>query len=194
MVAVSSLPTLDGLNAADLLDAAPLESVLEQQMLDYLQVANSYFDLQLEASKDEEELLLPVAYSVAERAKMITATTINAMQALIDRAMSEGWTPQELAFGRGAEPGLAPLIDEVYRGRSLSIATTELNLFHNIAAVERYSGAGFTYVLISDGPGCGWTTHDDPDKADDTFRDVADVFAYPLAHQNCRRQIVPASR
>lgn len=47
------------------------------------------------------------------------------------------------------------------------------------------------YVEIRDGADCGWTSHDDPDRANRTLRTVQDALAHPSAHPNCQRELLP---
>lgn len=50
---------------------------------------------------------------------------------------------------------------------------------------------GTEWVEVRDGPGCGWTTHQDEDKANRTLRTVQDALAHPTAHHHCRREFLP---
>lgn len=50
---------------------------------------------------------------------------------------------------------------------------------------------GIHYLEVRDGPDCGWTAHDDPDKADRTLRTVQDALAHPAAHPHCVRELLP---
>jgi hypothetical protein len=45
-----------------------------------------------------------------------------------------------------------------------------------------------------DGDDCGWTSHDDPDKADGTIRTLDEASDYPLPHPNCVRGWTPRRR
>jgi hypothetical protein len=56
-------------------------------------------------------------------------------------------------------------------------------------AAMRDAGAG--WVEVVDGAGCGWTRHDDPDKANGSIRSLDDAESYPLAHPNCGRTSYP---
>lgn len=47
------------------------------------------------------------------------------------------------------------------------------------------------FVEISDGETCGWTSHDDPDRANRTLRTVQDALAHPSAHPHCARELLP---
>jgi hypothetical protein len=50
---------------------------------------------------------------------------------------------------------------------------------------------GVSYVEIRDGADCGWTSHNDPDRANRTLRTVQDALAHPTAHPNCQRELLP---
>jgi hypothetical protein len=50
---------------------------------------------------------------------------------------------------------------------------------------------GTEWVEIRDGAACGWTSHDDPDRANRTLRTVQDALAHPSAHPNCQRELLP---
>lgn len=50
---------------------------------------------------------------------------------------------------------------------------------------------GVSYVEIRDGADCGWTSHDDRDRANRTLRTVQDALAHPVAHPHCQREFLP---
>jgi hypothetical protein len=50
---------------------------------------------------------------------------------------------------------------------------------------------GTEWVEVRDGADCGWTSHDDPDRANRTLRTVQDALAHPSAHPNCQRELLP---
>jgi hypothetical protein len=50
---------------------------------------------------------------------------------------------------------------------------------------------GCQQVAVRDGADCGWTSHDDPDRADGTLRDIDDALAHPTAHPHCIREFRP---
>lgn len=50
---------------------------------------------------------------------------------------------------------------------------------------------GTQFVEIRDGADCGWTSHNDPDRANRTVRTVQDALAHPVAHPNCQRELLP---
>ena len=50
---------------------------------------------------------------------------------------------------------------------------------------------GTEWLEVRDGADCGWTSHDDPDRANRTLRTVQDALAHPSAHPNCQRELLP---
>jgi plasmid stabilization system protein ParE len=48
-----------------------------------------------------------------------------------------------------------------------------------------------SYVEVRDGADCGWTSHDDPDRANRTLRTVQDALAHASAHPHCQREFLP---
>ncbi|MFE0206998.1 hypothetical protein [Streptomyces sp. NPDC058985] len=50
---------------------------------------------------------------------------------------------------------------------------------------------GTEWVEVRDGSGCGWESHDSPDKADRTLRTVQDALAHPTSHAHCVREFLP---
>ncbi|PSK57085.1 hypothetical protein B0E38_02616 [Streptomyces sp. 111WW2] len=50
---------------------------------------------------------------------------------------------------------------------------------------------GTEWVEIRDGAACGWTSHDDPDRANRTLRTIQDALAHPTAHPHCQRELLP---
>lgn len=52
--------------------------------------------------------------------------------------------------------------------------------------------AGVTSYYVSDGAFCGWSFHDDPDRADGTIRSEMELVEFPLAHPHCRRSASPS--
>jgi len=113
---------------------------------------------------------------------------------LSDFQIARGVTEQRDAAGnitREAFRGLRDVVEETYEHRADTIARTEIATASQEASMERYSEAGVTMVDIMDGPGCGWTFHDDPDVADGSRRTVGAVRMQPLSHPNCTRVALP---
>ena len=50
---------------------------------------------------------------------------------------------------------------------------------------------GVDRLEVRDGSGCGWSDHEDADKANGTLRTVQDALAHPIAHPNCVREFLP---
>ena len=47
------------------------------------------------------------------------------------------------------------------------------------------------FVEVFDGPNCGWTFHNDPDRAMGKIVSRAEAYKYSIAHPNCRRSFGP---
>lgn len=62
---------------------------------------------------------------------------------------------------------------------------------YNAGTLNRIRQAGVTMVEVFDGADCGWTTHQDPDKANRTVRTVDDAAEWPISHPRCRRAFGP---
>ena len=62
---------------------------------------------------------------------------------------------------------------------------------YNAGTLNLTRQAGVTMVEVFDGPDCGWTTHQDPDKANRTIRTVEEAAQWPISHPRCRRGFGP---
>ncbi|WP_043676727.1 hypothetical protein [Streptomyces xylophagus] len=62
---------------------------------------------------------------------------------------------------------------------------------YNAGTLNRTRQAGVTMVEVFDGLDCGWTTHQDTDKANRTVRTVEDAAEWPISHPRCRRGFGP---
>lgn len=60
---------------------------------------------------------------------------------------------------------------------------------HRYAAGARQ--AGVAMVEVFDGLDCGWTAHQDTDKASRSVRTVEDAAEWPISHPRCRRGFAP---
>lgn len=78
------------------------------------------------------------------------------------------------------------------RYRAKLIAETETRTFQNQVTLESYQKGGVQRVKVTDGDGCGWVDHGDPDKAHNTIRLITDARKHSLAHPNCKRRFYPA--
>lgn len=50
---------------------------------------------------------------------------------------------------------------------------------------------GIDWWEVMDGPGCGWTSHEDPRVADGLIVSLEDARRHPTSHPNCRRATSP---
>lgn len=62
---------------------------------------------------------------------------------------------------------------------------------YNAGTLNRAREAGVRYMEVFDGAGCGWTSHQDPDKAGGTVRTVEEAADWPISHPRCRRAFGP---
>lgn len=132
----------------------------------------------IKAGKTEEEIAARIASMVSGRAMY---------PGIYDRAF-------EAARQAGASDTAAAITAEAAarKYRAGLIAKTETITAQNIAAIESFAGSGMvSKVKVFDGDGCGWTNHDDPDKAHGTERPLTEARKYALAHPNCVRRFEP---
>ncbi|TQK44423.1 hypothetical protein FBY35_5927 [Streptomyces sp. SLBN-118] len=68
---------------------------------------------------------------------------------------------------------------------------TKSAVAYNAGTLNRTRQAGFSVVEVFDGFDCGWTSHQDPDKAARTLRTVEEAAEWPISHPRCRRAFGP---
>ena len=123
-----------------------------------------------------------VARRLGQRITQINQTTVRLVQATVTRKLAEGTSIPDLARE------LRQQVPAWTERRATTIARTESALAYNWGTLYGIQKANLTtYVKVFDGDGCGWTRHDDPDKAHNSIRTLAEAEQYPLAHPNCRR-------
>lgn len=127
------------------------------------------------------------------RIRAISETTRQAVRELLMEANRRGYNTYQTAYGvpREGFPGISGVVAETYRGRAETIARTEVAWASQRAAHGRYQEAGVTEVDVWDGPDCGLTRHDDPEKVNGKRYPLAVIEQYPIAHPNCRRVSMP---
>lgn len=67
------------------------------------------------------------------------------------------------------------------------LARTKTAVAYNHAGLNRWHEADIGWVEVFDGADCGWVEHEDGDKANASFRTVAQALSHPISHPNCRR-------
>lgn len=135
------------------------------------------------------ELDAPVTRSLLEtlgdRIVGITEETRRQVAAAVLRAQEDGTPAADL--GR-----IIRDLGAFSESRAATIARTELSTAENLSAAATWRASGFVEnVQILDGDGCGWKSHDDPDKAHGTTRSLDDFEENTSAHPNCVRVGVP---
>ncbi|MQY11443.1 hypothetical protein SRB5_15610 [Streptomyces sp. RB5] len=68
---------------------------------------------------------------------------------------------------------------------------TKSAVAYNAGTLNRSREAGVTVVEVFDSADCGWTSHQDPDKANRTLRGVEEAAEWPISHPRCRRGFGP---
>lgn len=58
---------------------------------------------------------------------------------------------------------------------------------HQLGGFQQARNIGIEYMEIMDGPGCGWSSHQDSRKANGLIVTVEEAAKYPLSHPRCRR-------
>ncbi|MET8571777.1 hypothetical protein [Streptomyces sp. NPDC004783] len=74
---------------------------------------------------------------------------------------------------------------------SAAITWQAVTTANTAAARTALDELGTEWVEVRDGPDCGWTSHDDPDRANRTLRTVQDALAHPASHPHCVREFLP---
>lgn len=90
----------------------------------------------------------------------------------------------------GGNPGFLRYADGSYRRLAdwadMAIRTTTARAY-NAGTLNTFTQFGVGFVEVLDGSGCGWSSHEDPDRANGSIRSVEDAYRQPLAHPRCRR-------
>lgn len=107
-------------------------------------------------------------------------TATQAGRELAQAAAREGlWS---VRYSNGAYHTMADYFDSVIR-------TTTAEAY-NRGSVVQTAADGFTHVEYFDGPDCGVTSHNDPQKANGLIVPIEDVVY--ISHPRCRRAVLPA--
>lgn len=68
-----------------------------------------------------------------------------------------------------------------------TVARTVAAEAYNNGTFTQLGADGVEWVEVFDGPDCGWTSHDDADKANGTVRRIDDAMSHSLSHPRCAR-------
>lgn len=128
------------------------------------------------------------------RARAFLRDALTAARSRVDRLRPAAW-PGRAAFLREH-----PLGTVIYAGSSRHPADSWARAALSWQAYTTANAGllrtctdevGADWVEVHDGPDCGWTSHNDTDKAAGTLRTVQDALAHPVAHPHCRRVFRP---
>lgn len=123
----------------------------------------------------------------------IHRTTLNAVRTALADGISRGYSARQIAYGVPEDDfrGLHDTVTETYKGRALTIAQNEIANARALTSAEMYQEAGVRMVYITDGPSCGWLTHNSGDSAAGSIRTLIEYRQTPYSHPNCQRVAVP---
>lgn len=99
------------------------------------------------------------------------------------KALEERYRVSSVVYADGSMRSIRDYTDMAVR--------TKGRVAYNAGALARFADAGVEYVEVYDGPDCGWTQHDDPDRAHGSIRSAAEAAEYAIAHPRCRRSFGP---
>jgi hypothetical protein len=84
-----------------------------------------------------------------------------------------------VVYKDGSRHGLGSYSDMVLRTKTAEA--------YQVGGFNQAASHGVKFVEVMDGPGCGWTSHDDTTQANGMIMTLDDSRAYPISHPNCRR-------
>lgn len=123
---------------------------------------------------------LALVDELGTRIRGIDTTTRQQVRAALAAGLAEGEGIPELATR------IRKLVDESWPSRAATIARTETATAYNKGAILAYERSGLVEeVECLDGGDCGWTSHQDPDRANGTRRTLKEASQYPICHPNC---------
>ncbi|MFI1100268.1 hypothetical protein [Streptomyces melanogenes] len=150
--------------------------------------ADSYADF-LRRSEEAERMASRFYRAAREAARrevpLLAAGNMTAKQAaknLADRLLSE----HQLRYVFYRNGARVPV-----RVWAEAATLTKSAVAYNTGTLNRTREAGVAMVEVFDGLDCGWTSHQDPDKAARTLRAVEDAAEWPISHPRCRRAFGP---
>jgi len=190
LVQSKELPNADDLLTAK--DEAELEKVIKRWFVAIAEASWETINLSLgiTAAFDINDPAVTTALAKAGGdVKEITATTRAALQDALKYGNEQGWSIQQLVKGDENHPGIQSIVEETYKGRSVTIARTELGDAQNNVTSQRYKSNGVNLVGILDN---GDSDDDDECKVADGQVWTIDYFeSNRLEHPNCTRCSYP---
>ncbi|WP_172387962.1 hypothetical protein [Streptomyces sp. MNP-20] len=150
--------------------------------------ADSYADF-LRRSQEAERMTLQVYRAVRKAAReevpLLAAGNMTGKQAAKNLAdkLTEQYGLTHVVYRNGAR---VPV-----RVWAEAATLTKSAVAYNAGTLNRARQAGVRQVEVFDGADCGWTSHQDPDKATGTLRSVEEAAEWPISHPRCRRSFGP---
>jgi hypothetical protein len=174
--------TVDALPAAFLSGAIAASASLSGVDLSAVAVlaGDTYGDL-LAATKQVHDTTRTLIRTLAREQvgdKLVRGqTAVDAGRELADRLAEHRISA--VTYANGARHGLADYADMVVRTKTATAYSTG-----NLAGVM---SDGVLFVEVFDGPSCGWTFHDDGDRANGSVRPVGAAMRQTISHPRCQR-------
>ena len=175
-----------------------LESLLGRAVTelgpDAYAAVNRELGLELDFKMDGPKVK-PVITQVGNDVTGINDVTRQRLRRVVTEGVERGYSLQQIVRGVPGD-GFAGLEDLVGSWKSTSgsanaratmIARTETANVYNHLAIAGYDAGGIGSVLVFDGSDCGWTSHEDLDKANGTVRTLVEARKHVIAHPNCGR-------
>lgn len=151
--------------------------------------SDSYADF-LRRSQEEQRMALAFYRAVRESARrevpLLAAGNTPALQAakaLADRLAAE----HQLLYVVYRNGARVPV-----RAWAESATLAKSAVAYNSGTLNRAREAGVQVMQVFDGADCGWTSHQDTDKASGTLRTVEEAAEWPISHPRCGRAFGPA--
>jgi hypothetical protein len=145
------------------------------------QLATDTFDDLLKATRyvrrDVKRVIREAGKRMAELAVSTDRTAVGAGRELSRFLEQRGLAA--VRYANGARHGLDEYGQMVIR--------TKTALAYNEGSLNGAQEAGAKYVEVFDGPGCGWSGHEDPTQALGMIISIDEARAHPISHPNCRR-------
>lgn len=148
------------------------------------------FDVRMEGPK-----VKPVVTQIGNDVTGINDVSRQRLRRVVTEGVERGYSLDQIVRGVPDDgfDGLQKLVGNWKstsgnaNARATMIARTETANVYNHLALAGYDEGGIGSVLVFDGLDCGWTSHDDLDKANGTTRTLVEARKHVIAHPNCGR-------